>query len=213
MRWVCLLALAASLSPAQTLRRRLDAILRVSAAAQRAHWGIEVVQASTGARLYETNAGRLFLPASNAKLFTTALGLMRLGAGYRFETTVRADALTASSGRLAGTLSLRGGGDPMLSGRAVPYHKNAIPGDPLQAIEALADQVFASGVRRIDGDIAGDDTAWVWEPYPEGWAQDDTVWDYGAPVSALTVNDNVFWLRLSWPPSHHRLRTLLCRTD
>ena len=84
----------------------------------------------------------------------------------------------------------------MLSARVVPYQKGPTTGDPLQAIDALAEQVAAGGVRRIDGDIVGDDTAYVWEPYPEGWAQDDAVWDYGAPVSALCVNDNVFSLRL-----------------
>jgi D-alanyl-D-alanine carboxypeptidase/D-alanyl-D-alanine-endopeptidase (penicillin-binding protein 4) len=40
----------------------------------------------------------------------------------------------------------------------------------------------------------GDDTAYVLEPYPEGWAVDDPVWEYGAPVSALTLNDNAFTL-------------------
>jgi len=196
MRWASLLLVAVSLAPAQKLGRRIESILASSSAAQRAFWGIEVVQVSTGKPLFETNQRRLFLPASNAKLFTTAFALMRLGPAYRFETTVRSGAPPAESGRLRGDLLLVGGGDPMLSARAVPYRKGPVTGNPLQAIEALADQVFARGVRRIDGDIVGDDTAYVWEPYPEGWALDDAVWDYGAPVSALTVNDNVFTLRL-----------------
>jgi D-alanyl-D-alanine carboxypeptidase/D-alanyl-D-alanine-endopeptidase (penicillin-binding protein 4) len=45
-------------------------------------------------------------------------------------------------------------------------------------------------VRRIDGDIVGDDTAWVYRPYATGWAQDDLAWEYGAPVGALTLNDS-----------------------
>ncbi len=196
MRWASLLLVALSLAPAQTLRRRVESILASSSAAQRAFWGIEVVQASTGKPLFDTNRQRLFLPASNAKLFTTAFALMRLGPDYRFETTVRSDAPPAESGRLRGDLLFVGGGDPMLSARAVPYQRGPATGNPLQAVEALADQVFASGVRRVDGDIVGDDTAYVWEPYPEGWALDDAVWDYGAPVSALTVNDNVFTLHL-----------------
>ncbi|PNA52264.1 D-alanyl-D-alanine carboxypeptidase/D-alanyl-D-alanine-endopeptidase, partial [Pseudomonas sp. MPR-R5B] len=34
------------------------------------------------------------------------------------------------------------------------------------------------------------DTLYPWEPYPEDWSIDDAVWGYGAPVSALTINDN-----------------------
>jgi serine-type D-Ala-D-Ala carboxypeptidase/endopeptidase (penicillin-binding protein 4) len=178
------------------LRARIEAALRSSPAARRAFWGIQVVAASTGARLFETNPARLFLPASNAKLFTTALALMRLGPDYRFETSIRSDDKPDAAGRIAGDLRLVGGGDPILSARVIPYQKGPNPGDPLQAIDALAAQTAASGVRRIEGDIVGDDTAWVWEPYPDGWAQDDAVWDYGAPVSALCVNDNIFSLRL-----------------
>jgi D-alanyl-D-alanine carboxypeptidase/D-alanyl-D-alanine-endopeptidase (penicillin-binding protein 4) len=196
MRWASLLLVLASLAPAETLGRRIESIIASSSAAQRAFWGIEVVQTSTGKALFEMNRKQLFLPASNAKLFTTALALLRLGPEYRFETTIRSDAPPAQDGRLRGDLVLAGGGDPVLSARTVPYQRGPVTGNPLKAIEALADQVLASGVRRIDGDIAGDDTAYVWEPYPDGWAQDDEVWDYGAPVSALTVNDNVFTLLL-----------------
>ena len=42
----------------------------------------------------------------------------------------------------------------------------------------------------------GDDSAYVWDPYPSGWAEDDATWEYGAPVSALTLNDNAFTLRV-----------------
>jgi D-alanyl-D-alanine carboxypeptidase/D-alanyl-D-alanine-endopeptidase (penicillin-binding protein 4) len=58
------------------------------------------------------------------------------------------------------------------------------------AVDELADQVAARGVRRIEGDILGDDSWYVWQPYPEGWALDDPQYDYGAPVSALSLNDN-----------------------
>jgi D-alanyl-D-alanine carboxypeptidase/D-alanyl-D-alanine-endopeptidase (penicillin-binding protein 4) len=88
------------------------------------------------------------------------------------------------------SLRLVGGGDPNLSGRAIPYRKDAPAGDPLAAIEDLAAQVAAHGVHCVSADIVGDDTAYVWQPYPEGWSIGDAVWDYGAPVSALCVNDN-----------------------
>ena len=63
-------------------------------------------------------------------------------------------------------------------------------------MEDLADQIIARGVRVIRGDIVGDDSAWPWEPYPPGWAADDSIWDYGAPVSALMFNHGMFHLTI-----------------
>ncbi len=176
------------------LGERIESVLRGAATAGLAFWGIHVVDATTGEPLYEKNADQLFVPASNAKLFTTALALVRLGPEFRFKTVVRAEAEPDPAGRLQGSLWLSGGGDPSLSGREYPYRKRAAGGDPLRAIEELADQIAARGVRRIDGDIIGDDSLYPWEPYAPGWTQGDSLWDYGAPVSALTVNDNMIRL-------------------
>ena len=54
----------------------------------------------------------------------------------------------------------------------------------------MADQVAKTGLKVVNGDVVGDDTLFPWEPYPEDWSIDDAVWGYGAPVSALTINDN-----------------------
>ena len=83
------------------------------------------------------------------------------------------------AGRIAGDLRLVGGGDPNLSARAIPYRKGPITGNPLVAIEDLADQVAARGVKRVDGDIIGDDTWYVWQPYaPAG------PWTIRSPTTA-----------------------------
>jgi len=200
MKWFPILLLTAAAiaaGPKHTgLEQRIEHMISSSPVAERSFWGVEVVSLATGKTLVALNQRRLFTPASNTKLFTTALALAELGTEYRFETTVTCVRAPDASGRVVGDLRLVGGGDPSLSARAVPYQKGSAKGDPLQAIEDLADQVVARGVRRIEGDIAGDDTAYIWEPYPEGWAQDDTLWDFGAPVSALAVNDNLVTLRV-----------------
>ena len=41
----------------------------------------------------------------------------------------------------------------------------------------------------MDGDVIGDDTFFVSEPYALGWSWDAFQWSYGAPVSALTFNE------------------------
>jgi D-alanyl-D-alanine carboxypeptidase/D-alanyl-D-alanine-endopeptidase (penicillin-binding protein 4) len=166
---------------AADLAHRLDALIDDNRAMGFA--GIHVVDLASGRTLYRRNEDQLFLPASNLKLFTTALALDRLGADYRF--------LTRLVREPSGDLLLVGSGDPSLSGRVFPYQKDAPSGPPLQAIEDLAEQAVVSGVQRIDGDIVGDDRLYPWDPYPPSWTQDDALRDYGAPVSALTVSENV----------------------
>ncbi len=183
------LALAVELSAA-ALSQKIPLLIEASPAARRAFWGIQIFDLSSGKTLYSLNSSRLFLPASNAKLFTAALALDRLGPDFRFRTRVLSQRAPDEAGVIHGSVRLVGGGDPNLSARAVPYRAGPATGDPLAHLENLADQVAAHGVTRIEGGIVGDDTWYVWEPYPEGWAVDDAHYDYGAPVSALTVNDN-----------------------
>ena len=73
---------------------------------------------------------------------------------------------------------------------SIRIRKEPSQGDPLQAIEELADQVAARGVRSVTGNVIGDDSRYPWAPYPGGWAIGDMPFSYGAPVSALVVNDN-----------------------
>ncbi len=184
---------------AQTLEERVAAIAQESVVAQQGFWGAEVVDLATGDVLFRHDEQKLFLPASNAKLFTTALALMRLGPEHRMKTQILATSAPDGEGVVHGDLVFVGGGDPTLSGRDVPYSKTPRAADPLGPFRELAAKVLDAGIRRVEGDIVGDDTAYVWEPYPVGWAQEDLFWGYGAPMSALTLHDNAF--RLSVLPA------------
>jgi D-alanyl-D-alanine carboxypeptidase/D-alanyl-D-alanine-endopeptidase (penicillin-binding protein 4) len=185
---LCAQLLAAALP--ESIQKLLDA----SPAARTAFWGIRIVDLATGKTLYELNPDHYFVPASNAKLFSTALALTRLGADFTFQTRVLAQTPPDELGRIRGWLRLAGGGDPNLSARAVPYRMGPVTGNPLAAIEDLAGQIVARGVRRVDGDIIGDDTWYVWQPYATGWSVDDPEGDDGAPISALTLADNALTL-------------------
>ncbi|HEX3373912.1 MAG TPA: D-alanyl-D-alanine carboxypeptidase/D-alanyl-D-alanine-endopeptidase, partial [Edaphobacter sp.] len=167
----------------------------------RDHWGI-VVTAMDGAPIYLLNEGQLFQPASNTKLYTTAAAMALLGSATKFETRILARGVMEGTTALKGDVVLVGAGDANLSGRAIPYVAPAAtlkpaPGapplpevNPLRYLEAMADQVAATGLKVVNGDVVGVDTLFPWEPYPQDWSIDDTVWGYGAPVSALTINDN-----------------------
>lgn len=180
---------------AQPLAETIEKILAEPEVA-RAHWGISVVTAE-GRPVYALNAGQFFEPASNAKLFTTAATLALLPANVTWTTTAVTSGSVDAGGTLAGNLVLLGAGDPTISGRAYPWGgRTERPNPPLAALASMADQVVGSGVRRIVGDIVGDDSWFPWERYGGSWAWDDLQWDYGAPVSALTVNDNVVYLNV-----------------
>jgi serine-type D-Ala-D-Ala carboxypeptidase/endopeptidase (penicillin-binding protein 4) len=178
------------------LAARIDTVL-AAPELQRITYGIQVVSLKSGKVLYSHNADKLLQPGSDMKLFTTAATLALIGPDERAATTVESTAALDSHGRVAGDVSLVGRGDPNLSGRMLPYNvKTEYLPDSLGPLKELADAVVAAGVKQIDGDIVGDDSYYVKE-FPEAWAVDDLQWDYGAPISALCVNDNRIFLDIA----------------
>jgi serine-type D-Ala-D-Ala carboxypeptidase/endopeptidase (penicillin-binding protein 4) len=196
------LALAVPLAAAD-LSSHLDRLIDSASALSHAFVGMHVVQLSNGRVLYARNSERLFIPASNMKLFTTALALSKLGMDYRLSTQIVAEAPLDAEGTLPGDLELIGGGDPSLSGREYPYrsHSPAFAVYSFRAIDELADQLAARGLKRVEGNIVGDDTRYAWEPQPGPWSSDSATREYGAPVSALILHDNTFALTLR-PGAH-----------
>src|ERR1700746_2140718 len=194
---VCLL-LASPLDAAKQkpLSARIATILN-QPDLDRGFWGIEVVLLTTGKILFSQDADKLFTPASNTKLFTTAASLALIGPDYKFRTTVETNGLLDKHGRLSGDLRLVGRGDPNLSGRELPYDLRTQRNDhPIKVLEDLADSLVQKGVKYVDGDLIADDSFFAFERYGEGWSQDDLVWGDGAPVSALTINDNVVFVNI-----------------
>lgn len=145
--------------------------------------GIKVVSLDNGRVLFETNAQKLLRPASNMKLYTVATALDRLSPDYRFVTSVYATTRPDAAGVVHGNLTIYGRGDPSIAAR----FNN---GDYFKAIDDLATRIVAAGVKRVDGDIVGDESYFVGPKYGSGWEWEDLTWYYGAEVTPLTVNDN-----------------------
>jgi serine-type D-Ala-D-Ala carboxypeptidase/endopeptidase (penicillin-binding protein 4) len=84
-----------------------------------------------------------------------------------------------------------------LSGRVLPYSLRTERNEfPVKVLEDLADAVVQKGLKYLDGNVVADDSYFAFERYGEGWTQDDLVWADGAPVSALTINDNVVFVTI-----------------
>jgi serine-type D-Ala-D-Ala carboxypeptidase/endopeptidase (penicillin-binding protein 4) len=145
--------------------------------------GIKVVSLDNGRVLFETNAQKLLRPASNMKLYTVATALDRLSPDYRFVTSVYATTRPNAAGIVHGNLTVYGRGDPSIAAR----FNN---GDYFKSIDDLAARIVAAGVKRVEGDLVGDESYFVGPKYGSGWEWEDLTWYYGAEVTPLTVNDN-----------------------
>jgi D-alanyl-D-alanine carboxypeptidase/D-alanyl-D-alanine-endopeptidase (penicillin-binding protein 4) len=149
----------------------------------RAAWGAKVVSLATGKVVFEHDSGRYLNPASNAKLYTAALALDALGDDYRIKTSLYAASRPDRAGRLPGDLLVYGRGDPSI---AASFNG----GDYYAALDPFAQALAAAGVRRIDGDLIGDESYFRGPPLGAGWGWTDLQWYYGAETSSLSINDN-----------------------
>jgi D-alanyl-D-alanine carboxypeptidase/D-alanyl-D-alanine-endopeptidase (penicillin-binding protein 4) len=142
---------------------------------QKGQIGIRFVDAKTGDILYEKNSKKFFQPASNIKLITTAGALLILKPEYRYKTSILTDG-KLSGDTLKGNLYIKGSGDPTLNS---------------EILSLIAKQLRIKGISHIQGDILYDDSYFDTIPYGKGWMWDDLQYNFGTPISALSVNGNM----------------------
>ncbi len=139
----------------------------------RLRWGILIQTQSSSqppTTLAAHDANRYFIPASNAKLLTTAAALTQLGSAFRIRTSIYQAAATERGV----VLSIVGRGDPSLTDAE---------------LRQLAQQLSDRGITTIDQLIADDryirgettNPTWEWEDIQAG---------YGAPASSFILNQN-----------------------
>lgn len=144
---------------------------------------LRVISQASGQVVFEKEPEKLLKPASNMKLYTTALALESLGADYRIRTSVYSEEKPNKEGKIKGKLVLYGRGDPSL---ASTFR------DETKPFEFLAKQLIDVGVRTIEGDLIADESYLRGSSLGQGWEWLDIQWQFGAEISALTAYDNKF---------------------
>jgi len=159
------------------LGRDIDALVSQGDSAK-ARWGIFVLSLKDSRVLYSRDGDRLFNPASNMKIYPTAVALDLLGPEYRCRTSVYATNPPDADGTINGDLILYGRGAPDLDSKQA------------ESLPALVEQLRQRGVRRVRGKIIGDESYFRGEQYGLGWQWNDLQWYYGAQPSALSIDEN-----------------------
>ncbi|MEG4057807.1 D-alanyl-D-alanine carboxypeptidase/D-alanyl-D-alanine-endopeptidase [Microcoleus sp. Pol7_B2] len=139
----------------------------------RSRWGILIQPLSSTTTLYSRDATKYFIPASNAKLLTTAAALQKLGADFRIKTSVY-------SGE-NGSLYVAGRGDPSIAEAQ---------------LKSLAQQLKQRGISQVN-QLIGDDSYFQGSAVNPNWEWEDAQAGYGAPINSLIFNQNAIDLLLS----------------
>ena len=161
------------------LRYAIDSMLAVPEV-RSARFGILIVDPSRGDTLYSTDAGELFVPASNQKIITSAVALDALGPDFRFRTLFLAGGQVRDS-ILDGNLMVDGRGDPTVS--------DHVSGDAMLPLLAAAEAIAARGITRITGAVVPAGNAFPDANIGFGWPYEDLEYSYSALIDELLFNE------------------------
>jgi serine-type D-Ala-D-Ala carboxypeptidase/endopeptidase (penicillin-binding protein 4) len=155
-----------------------------------ANWGIQILDSKDNKVLVEVNPDKVFLPASVLKVVTTATAVEKLSPEFRYRTGAYTNGTIDSNGSINGDLILVGRGDPNLLD---------VYGELQQkpALQDLAKKLQDLGIHEVRGNIIGDDSYFSSNSTVKGWTAADLQTLYGAPVNALSINNNVVHVTVS----------------
>jgi serine-type D-Ala-D-Ala carboxypeptidase/endopeptidase (penicillin-binding protein 4) len=125
--------------------------------------------------LFSINHTIPMIPASNTKLFTTAVALSLLGGDFEMSSKILVDENSLSNGSVNGNIYFKGFGNPLFT-----------EGD----MSRMVDELLSRGIRNITGDVIGDDSY-----FDEIYSRDDWIHEEAAnvklpPVSAIVIDRN-----------------------
>lgn len=180
-------------SQSESEKRLLDKIteLEKSTHLKHASWSFSVKNLSKNVYLLKHQSQLSLTPASTLKLLTTATALEILGKGYQYETKLfYTGKLDTVSGILDGDIIIKGGGDPSLRSSYFEHQK-----DNFLVLNEWVDLIINQlHIKKIQGAIIADASAFENEMIPSNWIWGDIGNYYGAGASGLSFMDNMYYL-------------------
>lgn len=176
-------------SPVQKLEQAFQT-LQADPQAKYAITSICVLDGVSGKTIFAKNENIGVATASTLKTITSTTAFSLLGKDFQYQTTLAYSGSITTDGTLKGNLIIIGGGDPTLgSWRYASSKENLVLSQWVKAIRE-------AGIKKIEGGVIGDDTAWSTQQTPDGWIWQDIGNYYGAGASALSWRENQFDLNL-----------------
>ena len=163
---------------AQSIKTEIENILKN--VPRQCRYGVVIFNPMKEDTIYAHNVDAPLIPASNTKLFTTAVAVYYLGPEYRISTKFFIDAKDKSKSKLNGNLYLKGYGNGLFSG---------------EDLDKMIEDLKSSGINEINGDIIGDDTFFDDVYSRQDWIEDETKTVSLPPVSALVLDRNKYTVR------------------
>ncbi|MBA4313362.1 MAG: D-alanyl-D-alanine carboxypeptidase/D-alanyl-D-alanine-endopeptidase [Chlorobiaceae bacterium] len=143
--------------------------------------GIEIVDVESDKVLYSLNGEKLFHPASNLKLLTTAAAIHLLPSKFQFKTIISING-TLNSGSVQGDLIISGFGDPLFSNTD---------------LDSIVFKIKIIGIHQINGNIILDGSYFDSLKWGRGWMWDDEP-DPTAPIiSPICIDQNTVKIKVS----------------
>ena len=130
-------------------------------------------------------------PASNTKLLTTGITMLRLGPDWQYSTYHKTDS-HVSGGELEGDLYIVGTGDPSIG--VTDYEGNPSLEATFAQWKAILDK---KGIKRIKGCVIGDGRWFGWDHIQSTWEYEDLISDYCGACEALNVNENYVRVKIT----------------
>ncbi|HZY35863.1 MAG TPA: D-alanyl-D-alanine carboxypeptidase/D-alanyl-D-alanine-endopeptidase [Mucilaginibacter sp.] len=191
--WVVSLLFITGNTFAQPLQEHLQAAfnrLQADNQCRYASVSLTVLDAKTGETVFAANPNMGLATASTLKTVTTITAFNLLGKDFQYQTQFGYSGSISSDGTLNGDVIIKGAGDPTLgSWRYESTHEGHI-------LSLMADALQKAGIKKINGRIIGDDSAFGTQSIPPGWIWMDVGNYYGAGTSGLCWRENQFDIKL-----------------
>jgi len=181
------------------LNRQIDSLVNQSGVLESSSAGVYIREIRSGQVIYQKNGDKPLTPSSNMKVMTSAAAFKLLGPDYRYKTYIYGGPLDISRGVMESSLYLVGSGDPTFT---EPFTEN-----PTEVLEQFAKRLHKIGLRKVKGDLIGDDSVFDRDFVGKGWKSRYILEDYAAECGGLSLNANLLRITIEpqrvtlYPPS------------